>query len=163
VNRRTGHDTHSLLYKINNELCSLWNYQQIRQGSSGFLLKCSKFYPDMFRQVVAIFRGSEVLYKLFKQYMCCGRMRIMIRPLWPVVVKHINKIPLVPWRICWSFYNDTKRCSVQLSKQIILIHFLPLQTTSECSSICRIQRKKYATSPCFNYWNVSNISNRNGR
>jgi hypothetical protein len=29
----------------------------MRQGTSGFLLMCSKFYPDMFRQVVAIFRG----------------------------------------------------------------------------------------------------------
>jgi hypothetical protein len=28
------------------------NDQQMRQGTSGFFLMCSKFYPDMFRQVV---------------------------------------------------------------------------------------------------------------
>jgi hypothetical protein len=37
------------------------------QGISGFLLMCSKFYPDMFWQVVAIFRGSYVPYTLLKQ------------------------------------------------------------------------------------------------
>jgi hypothetical protein len=33
----------------------------MRQGNSGFLLMRSRFYPDMFRQVVAIFRGRRCL------------------------------------------------------------------------------------------------------
>jgi hypothetical protein len=26
-----------------------------------------------------------VPYKLLEQYLCCGRVRVMIRPVWPVV------------------------------------------------------------------------------
>jgi hypothetical protein len=47
----------------------------------------SKFYPDMFRQMVAIFRESKVPYKLLKQCSVFGRMQIMTRPAWPVVVE----------------------------------------------------------------------------
>jgi hypothetical protein len=36
---------------------SLWNVQQMRQGTSGFI-NVFQVYPSMFRQVVAIFRGS---------------------------------------------------------------------------------------------------------
>jgi hypothetical protein len=55
-----------------------------------FSLMRSKFYPDMFRQMVATFRRSYVPYKLLKQCSVFGRIRIMIRPVWPAVVACIQ-------------------------------------------------------------------------
>jgi hypothetical protein len=48
------------------------------------------FHPDMFRQVVAVFRGSQMPYKLLEQCLCCGRIQIMIRPVRPVVMECIH-------------------------------------------------------------------------
>jgi hypothetical protein len=33
-----------------------------------------------------------VPYKLFEQYLCCGCIRVMIRPVWPVVVERYCKM-----------------------------------------------------------------------
>jgi hypothetical protein len=38
----------------------------------------------MFQQIFAIFRGSQVPYKLLKQCSVFGRTRIMTRPVWPL-------------------------------------------------------------------------------
>jgi hypothetical protein len=52
----------------------------------------SKFsYPDMFRHMVAILRGSWVPDKLLKQcsvlWACADYVRTITRPMWPVVVE----------------------------------------------------------------------------
>jgi hypothetical protein len=51
------------------------------------------FYPDMFGHMVAILRGSWVPDKLLKQCSCYGRVRIMTRPVWPVVVLYHTARP----------------------------------------------------------------------
>jgi hypothetical protein len=80
----------------------------------------SKFYHDMFRQMVAIFRGSYVPYKLLTQCSVFGRIRIMTRDGQPFAetwgrIRNALINPTTILSICWSFYNDTTRCSVQLS------------------------------------------------
>jgi hypothetical protein len=40
--------------------------------------------------MIAIFWGSQVPYKLLKQCSVFGRVRIMTRPMWPVVVECIR-------------------------------------------------------------------------
>jgi hypothetical protein len=46
-----------------------------------------QIYLDMFRQVIAIFRGLHVPYKLLQYCLCFGRMWIMIRSVWPAAVE----------------------------------------------------------------------------
>jgi hypothetical protein len=55
-----------------------------------FLLMRSKFYPDMFRHIVAILRGSWVPSKLPKRCSVFWRVRIMTRSVWPVVVECVQ-------------------------------------------------------------------------
>jgi hypothetical protein len=37
-----------------------------------------QIYPDMFRQVIAIFRGLHMPYKLLQYCLCFGRMWIIV-------------------------------------------------------------------------------------
>jgi hypothetical protein len=60
------------------------------EGSSGFfLLIRSIFYPDMFRHMVAILTMSECLITYSSNVLCYGRVRIMTRPVWPVVERQL--------------------------------------------------------------------------
>jgi hypothetical protein len=43
-------------------------------------------YPDMFRQVIAIFRGLHVPYKLLQFCLCFVRMWIMVHSVRPAYV-----------------------------------------------------------------------------
>jgi hypothetical protein len=102
------------------------------QGSSEFVLMRSKFYPDMFRQMFVIFRGSYVPYKPLKQCSVFGRIRIMIRPVWPAVVERqldnaqthsiacvAYKAPTTPWR--WQPFVETRRDRIW--NALIKIHY----------------------------------------
>jgi hypothetical protein len=77
------------------------------QGSSGFLLIRSKFStPTCFGICLPSAGGRECLISYSSNVLCYGRVRIMTRPVWPVVVERlaikenwerINKNPLLPW------------------------------------------------------------------
>jgi hypothetical protein len=57
------------------------------RGSSGFFYQYApNFYPDMFRHMVAILRGSRVPDKLLKQCSVLWACADCDRPVWPVVV-----------------------------------------------------------------------------
>jgi hypothetical protein len=56
----------------------------------GFYSYVPKFYADMFRHMVVILRGRECLISYSGNVLCYGRVRIMPRPVWPVVVECVQ-------------------------------------------------------------------------
>jgi hypothetical protein len=64
-----------------------------------------QIYPDMFRQVTAIFRDLHVPYKLLQYCLCFGRMWIMVRSVWPAAVECVQVCTggLVP--VATGMYN----------------------------------------------------------
>jgi hypothetical protein len=50
------------------------------------LLIRSKFYPAMFRHMIDILRGRECLISHQSGVLCNGRVRIVTRRLWHVII-----------------------------------------------------------------------------
>jgi hypothetical protein len=56
----------------------------------------------MFRQLIAIFRGLHLPYKLLQCCLCFGRMWIMVRSVWPAAAGRVQvctgtKPPVYTW------------------------------------------------------------------
>jgi hypothetical protein len=72
--------------RTQQKVVSVWDDQQKLKGVVNFYYTF-QIYPDMFRQVVAIFRGLHVPYKLLQYCLCFGRMWIMVRSGRPAAVE----------------------------------------------------------------------------